>query len=363
MSFEIIGIGTAVPRGMVTQEDAARLAVAACGGVHNWAATLPKLYEQTQIRTRHSVLISSSSNGRPATQAFFPAARGTEDRGPSTAARIERYEANAADLADRAAAAALDSAGARAMEISHLVTVSCSGFSAPGVDIELIERLGLRRDVSRTHVGFMGCHGALNGLRVGSALAASTPGSKVLVCCVEICSIHHQYTNDFQQLVANALFSDGAAAVVGTSTINRDDSWQIVDQRSYLLPNTAELMSWRIGDNGFQMTLSMQVPTVIRENLRPWLAAWLAEHDLAISDVRGWAVHPGGPMILTACEESLALDSADLWASHEVLSEFGNMSSPTVLFILERLRAAGDGLPCVILAFGPGMTIEAALLC
>ena len=362
MSFEIIGVGTAVPDGQVTQEDAARLAVAASGEHFNWAATLPTLYGHTQIRTRHSVLISSSSNGRPATQSFFPMAKNAGDRGPTTAARIERYEANAANLAARAVEAAIENASCSAQDISHLVTVSCSGFSAPGVDILLIERLGLPRDVSRTHVGFMGCHGALNGLRVASALSAARPGSKVLVSCVEICSIHHQYTTDFQQIVANALFSDGAAAVVGARAVSEERPWQIVDQRSYVLPDTEDLMSWRIGDHGFQMTLSMQVPTIIRDNLRPWLGSWLREHELEVADIRGWAIHPGGPMILSACEEALQLGPAQVWASHEVLAEFGNMSSPTVLFILQRLRSAGESLPCVMLAFGPGLVIEAALI-
>jgi len=363
MSFHIAGIGTAVPRELVTQDDAARLAVelTSSGGQHT--AAIPALYRRTGVHKRHSVLLTASTNGAPAEQSFYPVADDEHDRGPTTAARMRRYEDDAVDLAVLAAGDALDRAEWRADEIAHLVTVSCSGFSAPGVDIGLTQGLGLRRDVSRTHVGFMGCHGALNGLRVAGGLAAADPLSKVLVCCVELCSLHQQYTSDAQQVLANALFSDGAAAVAGTCG-HPNDSWHVADHRSHLLPGTADLMSWRIGDHGFEMTLSPRVPEVIRDTLPSWLAQWLAGHSLSIDDVRGWAVHPGGPRILTACEDALGLDQGELMPSRQVLADYGNMSSPTVLFILERLRQSmgESSLPCVVLAFGPGLTIEAALL-
>jgi len=363
MNIRILGVGTAVPDGSVTQQDAARLALATCRHDAQMAATLSALYEHTTIRTRHSVVVDSSSNGHPATQSFFPVATDPSDRGPTTAPRMRRYEAEAADLAARAATGALASAGCAADEIVHLVTVSCSGFSAPGVDVGLIERLHLRRDVSRTHVGFMGCHGAMNGLRVAAALAKTNPASKVLLCCVEICSIHHQYPQQFDHLVANALFSDGAAAAVVSAGKTQNGPWQLVDQRSHVMINSADSMTWRIGDHGFEMTLSPEVPTLIRESLRDWLEDWLFERRLDLDDVRGWIVHPGGPHILSACSDALELPTDALAASYAVLAEHGNMSSPTVLFILDRLRHVPTKLPCVMLAFGPGLTIEGALFC
>jgi len=289
------------------------------------------------------------------------------DHGPTTGDRMRRYELDALELATRAADDALGHAGWAADSISHLVTVSCSGFSAPGVDIGLVERLEMRRDVSRTHIGFMGCHGALNGLRVAGALAAANPGERVLVTCVELCSLHQQYTNDAQQIVANALFSDGAAAIAGDwfageGAAAREGEWAVADQRSFLLPGTADMMSWRIGDNGFEMTLSPRVPDAIQESMRPWMTDWLAGHLLTIEDIRGWAIHPGGPRILTACADALGLDHSQLGASQSILATYGNMSSPTVLFILERLREKGVAPPCVVLAFGPGLTVEGALI-
>jgi predicted naringenin-chalcone synthase len=177
-----------------------------------------------------------------------------------------------------------------------------------------------------------------------------------------LCSIHHQYSTDCQHIVSNALFGDGAAAVVGASTFAPEGRWRVIDQFSYLLPGTADLMGWRIGDHGFEMRLSPQVPSIIKDALRPWLRDQLARRAIGINDVQGWVIHPGGPRILTACADSLGLNFACLEPSQRVLADYGNMSSPTVLFILDQLRARGDCLPCVMLAFGPGLTIEAALI-
>ena len=346
MSFRIAGVGTAVPRELITQDDAARLAIELAGQGDGHAPAIQTLYRKTGVRKRHSALITSSTNGRPATQSFFPVAANPCDRGPTTGDRMRCYENVALELAARAARAALCESNTASDEIAHLVTVSCTGFSAPGVDIGLVESLGLKRGVSRTHVGFMGCHGALNGLRVAAALSHASPASKVLLCCVELCSIHHQYAADPQQVVANALFSDGAAAIVGTAADSTDRSWRLIDQFSYLLPETAGLMAWRIGDNGFDMRLSPHVPGVIKQMLRPWLCEQLARHSLRIEDVRSWAIHPGGPRILTACADSLGLDYACLEPSQRVLADYGNMSSPTVL-VHSRAAARAGQLPAV----------------
>lgn len=363
MHIQIQGVGTAVPTGMITQGDAARLALTMYPHDAHLSAALPALYEHTTIRTRHSVLVETSSNGHSATQSFYPQASAHDDRGPSTARRMQRYEATAAELAAQAASAALQNSPVPIDQVAHLVTVSCSGFSAPGVDISLIERLGLRRDVSRTHVGFMGCHGAMNGLRVAAALAKSSPRRGVLLCCVEICSIHHQYPQQFDHMVANALFSDGAAAAVLSADKAATCDWQLLDQESLVLRDSADAMTWRIRDHGFEMGLSAAVPGLIRDSLRDWLDEWLFGHGLAIDEIGGWIVHPGGPQILAACQDALELPASALAESYEVLAEFGNMSSPTVLFILERMRRAVKKLPCVMLAFGPGLTIEGALFC
>ena len=297
------------------------------------------------------------------TQSFYEPARSDEDCGPTTAQRMQLYERWAVHLAREAAGRALRRAAVVAEQVTHLVTVSCTGFSAPGFDLQLIEQLGLPAGVARTHVGFMGCHGAMNGLRVAKAFAESDSESRVLLCAVELCSLHQQYGWHPERIVANALFADGAAAVVGKGDSRRNTtSWRIVASGSTVLPDSGDLMSWRVGDHGFEMTLSPQVPDLIRRDVRHWLQRWLASSGLAIGDVPSWVIHPGGPRILKACAEALGLSDEQMRPSQQVLAEFGNMSSPTVLFILERLMQADAGRPCVMLAFGPGLTIEAALL-
>lgn len=362
MTFDIIGIGTAVPKELITQDDAARLAVQLAGTFSSHSSAVRTLYRKAGVKKRHSAIITSSTNGKPATQDFFTVAELSTPRGPTTGERMRRYESSAIDLATAAAVAALREANTLPQDISHLVTVSCTGFSAPGVDMALVERLNLSRRISRTHVGFMGCHGALNGLRTAAALSCTKPPNKVLMCCVELCTLHHQYAADPPQIVANALFGDGAAAVIGMANSSIQRRWQIAEHFSYIVPDTSELMAWRIGDNGFEMCLSPQVPDVIEGSLRPWLAEHLARHALGIHDVKSWAIHPGGPRILTAAADSLEIDHSHLEPSRTILEQYGNMSSPTVLFILQDLRRRGNSLPCVALAFGPGLTIEAALI-
>jgi predicted naringenin-chalcone synthase len=247
------------------------------------------------------------------------------------------------------------------------VTVSCSGFVAPGFDLDLIRDLPLSPGTARTHVGFMGCHGALNGLRVARAFVEADPLSRVLLCAAELCSLHYDYRTETARILANALFADGAAALVATGAAPGADAqldagpWRHVASGSAVLPGSAEAMTWSIGDHGFEMGLSPRVPDVIAAHLRPWLEEWLAAHGLALEGVASWAIHPGGPRILDVVESCLRLPPDAATESRRVLEECGNMSSPTVLFILDRLRRQGAPRPCVALGFGPGLVVEAAL--
>jgi len=234
------------------------------------------------------------------------------------------------------------------------------------VDVGLMKGLELAPTVQRTHVGFMGCHGAINGLRVARALADAEPDARVLLCAVELCSLHFHYGWDPKKVVANALFADGAAAVVGAN--DRSGSadwatcWRMTAAGSCLFPDSEHAMTWNIGDHGFEMTLSTKVPALIGKHLRPWLEEWLQKHGVRLDQVRSWAIHPGGPRILNAVEEPLGIDKSLTAVSRDVLAECGNMSSPTAIFILDRLRRQGAPRPCVGLGFGPGLVAEALLL-
>lgn len=363
MSLRILGLGQAVPEHAMDQADAADLLLSFLyrGGRPR---TVQALYARSGIRKRHSILLRSSDGPLEERQAFYAPARDADDGGPSTAARMQAFEAAAPPLMAAAAGAALEESGLEADEITHLVTVSCTGFFAPGPDAALIERLGLPRTVERTHIGFMGCHGALNGLRVASSLAGADPGARVLLCSGELCSLHLAYGWDADSLVANALFSDGAAAVVGVGGKGVDvhGGWRVAASGTLLLPDSKDAMSWRIGDHGFRMTLSAQVPELIRTHVGEWLQEWLCAQGLTLGDIRTWAVHPGGPRVLTAFGQGVGLDRDAFQASREILADYGNMSSATLLFILRKLRDAGAEAPVVALAFGPGLVAEVALL-
>jgi predicted naringenin-chalcone synthase len=364
VSFVIRGVGTCVPEGSILQTEAAELAVSFAGPEGGRERTLRALFRKSGLKKRHSVILETATGELKARQSFYPPALGPDDKGPSTAVRMARYEAEAPPLAAEASRRALSDAGMEPAEITHLVTVSCTGFFAPGLDAKLLELLDLSRGVERTHVGFMGCHGAMNGIRTGASHTGANPEAKVLICALELCSLHLAYGWDPNDLVANAIFGDGAAAVVGTSpsAAGRSDDWTVVSNGTYLLPNSGDAMSWRIGDHGFQMTLSPRVPDLIRTHLEGWLRGWLAGNGLSLEEVEAWAVHPGGPRILNSVEEALGLERSATSVPRAVLSEFGNMSSATILFILERMRAADAPRPLVALAFGPGLVVEAVLI-
>lgn len=373
--FRFLGLGTALPTHFIQQAEAADFAGTCLAGEAESAnaGTLVKaLYRRSGVQTRHSVVLDSSTNNDPATQHFYTPSDQPSHRGPGTAERMRKYEQDAPHLAEAAVIQALRQAEVDPGAVTHLVTVSCSGFSAPGFDLHLIQSLNLPSTVARTHVGFMGCHGALNGLRVANAFASADPHAVVLVCAVELCTLHHQYGWDPQEIVANSLFADGAAAVVGCradhstadySIANDEDTFPtLTNNFSSVIPNTESMMTWRIGDAGFRMTLSAEVPEIIKRHLPPVLDDFFLRNGLTRSDIGGWAIHPGGPRILQACREVLELTNEDLEPSSEILSRCGNMSSPTVLFILNELVERHTPLPYVMLGFGPGLNVEIALL-
>jgi predicted naringenin-chalcone synthase len=367
MSLAIVGLGTALPADAVSQAEAADTARALFCRSNEQQRMLPRLFAHTGIDTRHLVLGSEllqdiRAGTRGSESPFLPSGN-ADDLGPTTAQRMQIYAAEALPLALRAAAQALVEARWQASSITHLVTASCTGFAAPGVDIGLIQHLGLPATVQRVHVGFMGCHGVINGLRVAQAFADSLPAARILLCAVELCSLHLYYQWDPKRNVANALFGDGAAAVAGVpAEAGPRDAWRIAATGSCLIPDSESAMQWQIGDHGFDMMLSPRIPTHIATSLRPWLEGWLREQGLELNEVKSWAVHPGGPRVLDAVGESLELPGDALADSRGVLASCGNMSSPTVLFILDRLRRRQAARPCVMLGFGPGMVAEAALV-
>lgn len=357
-------IGLATPTHSISQVQAAELARVMSGAGGKEARFIEAMHRRSGINRRGSVIAeaTTSDDEVPAQTFYLSGVSG----GPSTRERMTRYRAAAGELAVRAAREAIERSGTRVSELTHLVTASCTGFGAPGVDATLVDALGLARDIERTNVGFMGCHGAINALRVADALVERDSGrrSAALVVCVELCTLHMCDDSRPDRVVANALFADGAAALVVTPDRGAGAGWRVTSTASRLVEDTCDAMEWHIGNHGFEMTLAESVPGIVRECLGPWAMAWLERSGIGERDLAqiGWAVHPGGPRVLDAAREALGIPETCLAHSREVLRGHGNMSSPTVLFILERITSMTDSRRAVILAFGPGLTIEGALL-
>ncbi|MBS0207260.1 MAG: type III polyketide synthase [Planctomycetes bacterium] len=366
MDVVIAGFGTALPGHPILQAEAGKVAVDFCCELPEQARSVEALYRAAGVESRHSVVLNDSQGSAVDRQSFYPPRSPASLHGPSTGQRMQYFEQAAGPLAISAAAQALLHSGVDSRRISHLVTVSCSGFSAPGFDLTLIEQLPLRPTVGRTQVGFMGCHAALNGLRVARAFVAADPSAVVLVCCVELCTLHYQYGWDPEQIVANSLFADGAAAcVVQSADADHGDAsppYRILASGSVILPDSRDAMTWRVGDHGFRMTLSPSVPVLLSTHLSPWLTEWLGAHDQSPASIRTWAVHPGGPRILRGFAEAINVAQDQLQVSREILRRHGNMSSPTLLFILNELAQHQAPTPCVAIGFGPGLAAEATLL-
>jgi alkylresorcinol/alkylpyrone synthase len=283
-----------------------------------------------------------------------------------TAARMQRYLAEAMPLGKDAVTAAVTDAGVDVGDVGLFAVASCTGYVTPGIDIRLARDLGMSAEVQRLLVGHMGCYAALPSLAAVNDFVLAQRRPAVLLC-VELTSLHLQPPNgNTEQVVVHALFGDAASAVVvrpgpGAGT----GGLRLVDFAVRTDPTSADHMTWEITDLGFRMGLSPQVPDVLARHVGPTVTDLLGANGLGTEDVSAWAVHPGGPKILETVQRELGLSDAHLAASRAVLAEHGNCSSATVLMILDRLRAAGQPPPggaVVMMAFGPGLTLYTALL-
>ena len=289
-----------------------------------------------------------------------------------TGARMQRFIAEALPLGHEAVGKALAGAGLDPADVGLFAVVSCTGYTTPGLDILLARDLGMRDDTQRLHIGHMGCYAALPGLGAVSDYVVARRRPAVLLC-LELPSLHVQPAtdssrgptptgDDLEQMVAHALFSDAAAAVVlepGTSGL------EVVDSVARTDVGTADHMTWDVTDLGFKMGLSPKVPGVLARHARPVVEGLLSRNGLVVGDVAGWAVHPGGRKIVEVVGAALGLSEHQLAPSYDVLRDVGNCSSATVLLVLERVlqtRDIGVGEHVVAMAFGPGLTLCATLL-
>ncbi len=323
------------------------------------------IYRSSGIERRHAVIRNYDGD---APDSFFRAGPDGSMKGPGTAARNAIFASESRHLSVALARKTLDNCpGVDAGDVTHVVTVSCTGFYNPGPDYYIVRDLGMSLGTERYHLGFMGCYAAVPALRMAVRFCEADPGAVVLVQCLELCSLHLKLSGTEDMILANSLFSDGAAAAIVSARepAPGQSAYRIDGFHSTLVPGGEQDMAWRIGDNGFDIALSSYVPKIIGANLREFVEPSLSVTGMSIADVDLWAIHPGGKSIIDQAQRCLSLRPEQVRESREVLRKYGNMSSVSILFvlaeILERQGEAGEETVCAV-AFGPGLTVEMALL-
>lgn len=346
---KVIGIGTAVPEFRINQSEFAPFMSGAMQLEVQDERKLKVLFRSSGISSRYSVLPEYSSGNPQA----IPTLLGT------TADRMDLYKKHALRLSLAAMENLVKKHPVNLSAITHLITVSCTGMYAPGLDIDLLHSLGLPGTVQRTAINFMGCYAAITALKVADAFAR-IPGSVVLVVCTELCSLHFQNHTSDDSLLANTLFGDGAAACVVSNNPTYEGLMAIEGFYNDLEPAGNTHMTWGIGNHGFEMNLSSYVPEILEPRIRMMYERMMHHWSKEGEPIR-FGVHPGGIRILTSVERSLEISSADLSESYSVLRDFGNMSSPTILFVLDKMLTTTNQ-KLVAMAFGPGISLESIIL-
>lgn len=370
MPVYVRSLETAVPPTVLVQPQA-RDVFASQPGLTRLGSRLVRMcFDSAAIDTRFTAVAELTLDNHAENPSFFDPDSGRV-LSPSTKVRNEIFAVEATKLFIEAAKAAVGKCpDIDLLDITHVITVSCTGFFNPGPDYKVVRALGLSPAVQRYHLGFMGCYAAFPALRAARQFCQADPSAVVLVICAELCSLHVRTSNDPDTIMGSAIFADGAAAAVVTSRepegpdpVIRLDHFETV-----LTPVGEEAMAWNIGDEGFEMVLGTYVPHIIEEHitgaLQPLLARDPSLAGLPYRDITHWAIHPGGRSILDKVESKLELTEEQMIPAREVLRNYGNMSSATVLFvlkhILEQTPAAREERICSM-AFGPGLTVETGL--
>lgn len=312
------------------------------------------LWREAGIDTKHSVLPDFKLAGNH--KLFSDASHQ-----PTTQDRLAVFDQEAPLLAEKAAIKALEKAQLNPEDITAIITVSCTGIKAPGLEIELSQKLGLSNNVQRHGINFMGCYAAFHGLRLADLICESDPQAKVLVVCVELCSLHFKPGGTDDNLLSTTLFGDCASAVIVGGEASVGGIAEMLGFQSMLIPEGKEDMSWNVGGHGFDMVLNKNVPRHIEANIAQAFEVMISSQKLDRSAIGAFAIHPGGKNVLRAFANALAQEETALEPSFKVLRENGNMSSCTVLFVLEEILKQNKQQNIYAAAFGPGLTVESGL--
>ena len=358
---KIISIGTAVPSFRHRQQDILQFMQLIYAFNEADKRRLRFLYHQSAIETRYSVVPDYS---RPIPEwKFYPQTENLEPF-PSLDIRMTWYQKYAAPLSVNAIRDCLDGK-VRKEEITHLITVSCTGMSAPGLDLQLLELLELPRNTFRTSVNFMGCYAALHALKMADAICKNDKQAHVLIVCTELCTLHFQREATIDNIASSLLFADGSAAAVITHDDQPLKGVHLDGFYAEVIPGGKKDMAWELSATGFLMTLSSYIPDLVEEDFEALTSRALTQSGLTKEDITQWCIHPGGKKILEAIHKTLHLSEGQLHTSYDVLKNYGNMSSATILFVLKKLMHTllhtADRKPKEHIfgaAFGPGLTME-----
>lgn len=359
----ITAIGTANPPFRQHQSDIFELMATALQLSSDKKRLFKSIIKATGIDYRHSVLTYNPQ--QDGGWQFFP--EQVDQPFPPTSTRMSIYKQTALPLALSAIENCLSSHSPDiSSQITDLIVISCTGMYAPGLDIDILRALQLPTTTKRTDIHFMGCYASFNGMRVADAICKTNPQAKILMVSIEICSLHFQKKDTLDDLMASALFADGAAAVLIEANTQRNKYLTPINFYSDIVPDTHQDMSWDIGDQGFNMVLSGYVPSAVESGINTLIQRLLIDLTLTQDQIDFFAIHPGGFKILQACENSLNITAEQNKHSYHVLRNYGNMSSATVLFVLkslwDSLSPADNSKNIFSCAFGPGLTVEASLL-
>jgi len=365
------GMATGNPKYKVTQKQALEVALRApgCASIRN---ILDRVYTNSRINTRYMAVPDFTPEQKTADDDnFFP-----EDGSFSlpVQTRLEKYKEVAVPLVTDVCKRAIAQAGVALEDIHKLVVVSSTGFLGPSLDCELIKGLGLPRSTDRSLIGFMGCAAAMNGYRIAMDFVRANPGKYALMVCVEISSVHTTFKDSVNDAILHAIFADGAAAcVMAADTADNipKGTLAIVDDHGWLMQGTEDGITLAINDDGISCTLSKYLPQYIAKNMGGFVDTFLGKHNLSRADVQFWAIHPGGRRIIEEAQNGLGVTEAQAADSWAILSDYGNMLSPSVMFVLARvfkrhheMRAKGEEGYKMGLAFSfsPGVGAEGIML-
>lgn len=343
-TVKLLSVATAIPPNCISQRDAAKVAHEGFSARYGDFERLAKVFESSGILRRYLV--------RPLDWYLAPL---------GWAERNEAYLDGACELFVQAASQALMETGLSATEVDTVVTISSTGLATPGIDARVAERLGFRNDVERVPIFGLGCAGGVSGIGIAARLAQSRPGSLVLVVAVELCSVAFRLDKlTKENIVATALFGDGAAACVLRAQDGGLASVEFSGHHTW--PGTLDIMGWSVDDTGLGVIFDRAIPPFAEANMRPAVAGILSRHELCVEDVNRFCCHPGGAKVITALERAFSLDQGDLDHERTVLADYGNMSAPTALFVLDRLIRVGLPSRTLLTAMGPGFTASCVSL-